>query len=193
MTHSLLGGRRLTSGPVALMAFMATMTVLVGLSWSGLASAAKDSPRHTAQREVCHAQLAQRLAANLPFTLTSKLPTQAVCHCTQDRMAQEPADVSDAELGRRMEAHQAACMQPHVKRYTAEHVTRQFSAFLQRERGWSTEQVAQLADCMGERHAAHLLAHPGGDPADRDGMADWRTCTERAGKAGEPLPLLKAP
>jgi hypothetical protein len=180
MSQPFFGGRGRAVATTALMALLSTFT---------LAQAAQ-SP--ATAREVCHGQLGPLLAANMPMTPRSKLPVKAVCRCTQALMAQEPAELSADEGRQRLEAHQATCMQPHVKAYTAQHVKRQFSEHLQRERGWSAQQVTVLADCMGNRHAEHLQAHPTGNPDERKGMADWQACTEQAGKAGEPLPLLKA-
>ncbi len=166
---------------------------VASLSVWTLGGFAMSAMAHTADPAVCHAQLAQVMARNMPQTPAAQLPLRAVCDCTQALMKQEPADLSQEENRRRMEAHQATCLQPHVKAYTADHVTRQFSAHLQQARGWSAQQVGQLAVCMGERHGLYLMANPVGNPDLRDGLGDWNSCVAQAGHPGEPLPLLKAP
>lgn len=94
-------------------------------------------------------------------------------------------------LPARAAVHAPVCDKATVRQCNVALMNQQFSAYLQKEKGWTPAETQALAECMADALGPKLFEPEAQSPPGRQsGLDHWKACTTRLGKPGTLMPVM---
>lgn len=94
-------------------------------------------------------------------------------------------------LPARAAVHAPVCDKATVRQCNVALMNQQFSAYLQKEKGWTPAETQALAECMADALGSRLFEPEAqSNPSRQSGLDHWKACTTRLGKPGTLMPVM---
>lgn len=91
----------------------------------------------------------------------------------------------------RAAVHAPTCDKTTVRQCNVVLMNQHFSAYLQKEKGWTPADTQALAECMADALGTKLFEPETQSPPGRQsGLDHWKACTTRLGKPGTLMPVM---
>lgn len=91
----------------------------------------------------------------------------------------------------RAAVHAPVCDKAAVRQCNVALMNQHFSAYLQKEKGWTPAETQALAECMADALGPKLFEPETQSlPGRQSGLDHWKACTSRLGKPGTLMPVM---